>query len=546
MSRPLSTIEEHSHEEESSLDETVHSSERKHKGNSHGRWVAVYYLLVVVAIGVPVWLKTTSPLRHSLPDISNLVVHSQMMFHQVPISIIDVRQQSSKPVDQLIKLLQNQRAASVSPDGSISFQFHWSIQQPDERLRKVFSQAKSLVEVDQQLFSDYFSIHYSGRLIIFIADQHLFSGQKFLLGSSRTIYVSGSVDQDSLLDYIGNIVADVVSPSVGFSQDGGLSSLLNPQLNFFVNVIFEDASDRPMFVSSGRLDTIRSLSIEGLELNSGIDQLLNLQVTSQMVYYAIDKESVADMVNYATDGKRILPTRNLPILVNHIESRIDETDTKTSFQVNIIIPTANLSLHFANEKSDISHVMLSASRGAFIVWNDGDDLNIALKSVIRRAFGFPQNMPRESVRKDLFFHLWELDSLKRYRSQKQVLASLSSLESVEKLLVKVSNIVIKDDVAHQMHQSVDMSHKAINLLSQGKLEEAYQYSCHAYQLAENAFYDPSLLALLYFPDDQKYAVYFPLFLPVSLPMVLTLFHFAKSFIRERRKKHQAQTPATHD
>lgn len=37
-------------------------------------------------------------------------------------------------------------------------------------------------------------------------------------------------------------------------------------------------------------------------------------------------------------------------------------------------------------------------------------------------------------------------------------------------------------------------------------------------LAESALNDKSLLSLLYFPNDQKFAVYLPLFLPTILPL----------------------------
>ncbi|KAJ7333914.1 hypothetical protein OS493_016008 [Desmophyllum pertusum] len=44
----------------------------------------------------------------------------------------------------------------------------------------------------------------------------------------------------------------------------------------------------------------------------------------------------------------------------------------------------------------------------------------------------------------------------------------------------------------------------------------------AIRSSEEAFFDPSILELLYFPDDQKYAIYIPLFLPISLPVLLSL------------------------
>ena len=55
-------------------------------------------------------------------------------------------------------------------------------------------------------------------------------------------------------------------------------------------------------------------------------------------------------------------------------------------------------------------------------------------------------------------------------------------------------------------------------------------------LAEAAFFDKSLLALLYFPDDQKYAIYIPFFLPVGIPVLLSLKTLLKFFRGELKPK----------
>ena len=42
----------------------------------------------------------------------------------------------------------------------------------------------------------------------------------------------------------------------------------------------------------------------------------------------------------------------------------------------------------------------------------------------------------------------------------------------------------------------------------------------AISASEEAFFDPSILSLLYFPDDHKMAVYIPYFVPVLLPVLV--------------------------
>lgn len=48
-----------------------------------------------------------------------------------------------------------------------------------------------------------------------------------------------------------------------------------------------------------------------------------------------------------------------------------------------------------------------------------------------------------------------------------------------------------------------------------------------------------MLALLYFPDEHKYAVYTPLFGPVSVPLLMALLREVKEW-RQGKKKRKAQ------
>ncbi|GAA5820438.1 hypothetical protein JCM10212_006118, partial [Sporobolomyces blumeae] len=63
----------------------------------------------------------------------------------------------------------------------------------------------------------------------------------------------------------------------------------------------------------------------------------------------------------------------------------------------------------------------------------------------------------------------------------------------------------------------------------------------AHSLASLAFFDPSMLPLLYFPDEHKYAVYTPLFGPVSVPLVVGLLKEFQEWRQRRKAKAKAKT-----
>ncbi len=70
-----------------------------------------------------------------------------------------------------------------------------------------------------------------------------------------------------------------------------------------------------------------------------------------------------------------------------------------------------------------------------------------------------------------------------------------------------------------------------------QLAEQWKYAKDAYVTAESVFFDETMLSLLYFPDEHKYAVYLPLFLPILLPLVGSLKHILRGW-RTRKEKVQ--------
>lgn len=88
----------------------------------------------------------------------------------------------------------------------------------------------------------------------------------------------------------------------------------------------------------------------------------------------------------------------------------------------------------------------------------------------------------------------------------------------------------------QVFSAVTSLQAAMAELEAGNLAFALQYSREAILASERAFFDPSLLHLLYFPDDQKFAIYIPLFLPMCVPIVLSLLKIINEIRQKRADK----------
>lgn len=78
-----------------------------------------------------------------------------------------------------------------------------------------------------------------------------------------------------------------------------------------------------------------------------------------------------------------------------------------------------------------------------------------------------------------------------------------SNQKIEYVLDGIRNIVINDEVGLAINDAYINIIKSKSYLSNNNLDEAVVYARKAFESAERAFFDPSLLALLYFPDDQK-------------------------------------------
>lgn len=117
---------------------------------------------------------------------------------------------------------------------------------------------------------------------------------------------------------------------------------------------------------------------------------------------------------------------------------------------------------------------------------------------------------------------WEIDSLLRFRTVEQLTSAKLTLQSLAQLLEEISNIVITDVVGNRIKSALRLVHESAECLRRGDLERSFILSKEAFVTAEAAFSDPTLLALLYFPEDQKW-----------VPIILN--YSEKIYLKKRKK-----------
>lgn len=162
------------------------------------------------------------------------------------------------------------------------------------------------------------------------------------------------------------------------------------------------------------------------------------------------------------------------------------------------------------------------------------------------------------------FTEWELDALLRRRAVENVRGSSETLESIVRLVDQIEGMPVGPDVKDDVQDALEALNEvrlldlllvslrsgAQNLSSQ--VHEASRFSpiaalkssARALTLSSRAFFNPGMLALLYFPAEHNYAVYTPLFASVAAPLAGAVLREIAAWRRARRAaREQANATA---
>lgn len=297
-------------------------------------------------------------------------------------------------------------------------------------------------------------------------------------------------------------------------------------------------------------------------LLSKLAPVANFSMDSQTLHYAmLGVNPRFDSVSNAY----ILNADSLAHVINPVEARLGSNAASSNPVLNFLlyVPDANHSPLYIQDhrKQEVpSNAFHSPRWGGIMVYNVNGfynpdvafpvDININMAKVmgvflaqLRLMLGvqFASPPPGFLVAPCSSFGLadWELDRLMWSRTVENIATATTTITSLAQLLDQIGNIVINDNIAQEVSSAVTSLQLAVAELEAGNLGFALQYSKEAILASEKAFFDPSLLHLLYFPDDQKFAIYIPLFLPMCVPILLSLLKILSEF-RQRRKEKQTK------
>lgn len=530
---------------------------------------SIFYLSVLFFIGLPIWYRTTTPERWPLPDISWLMVRSQTLTHCYKISIVclEPTDNSFDKIDLRNYLDANYRTR-ISFDNSLSFRQEWSVRSAlnDELL--AFESVKNpnsfeLNKLDRLLSAK--NIQSINSIMFYILPKNIRTDRFIHVGRYRSYFIdlnhmdNNICDQSDRIECLGEqinryvqqiqmLVQRFYSHQAG-KQEQNIALLMARDFDFLFDIIYEDDYiDKNIDLNERKnrhrkwIKQIDKLLEQFYTHRFNFSQYFRINFITQVLHYVFPRDNFIQSKlfksttnsNQSSNEERLLPLSSIDSILNRIETSRVEHDNDKSYHVVLYIRSSELpSIKFLNEQNqNKSNLITTPFRGSILIVNNEMDLSNGFRRLIRSFLYLPDqcDLPEE------FFTQLEIESIIHALIQKHIYETLKSLESIEKLLNKVSNMVIEEKIANRIHDSMKMSMNAVDLLNTNNddISEAYETSWSAYSYSEQAFYHPSLLSLLYFPDDQKYAIYLPLFLPISIPLLHNIFHLIKMF-KNRQK-----------
>lgn len=541
--------------------------------NSAQMFAALGVGFVCVFIGVPLWWRTTEVYRVSLPytDIADL--SNTKVTYTMDVDVINADPALSEShITQLSRLLSDKLETKES---DVSPYYRLRVRDATQTELAKVKTITSVADTNVQFPSSGDDINKYQVLIV--SKTSGLSLPKPYLSLSRTVLVqsTGSTGIPSMADSISaviqnSVVKEALLSKVFHAGKGTGDRTLKPEKSTMRSVRSNPGYDVTFTLVNPQPDIldvqwdIQQATKEYLDpFIQQLDRYADIKVKSQVLYFT------GFLRKLKKDKKReafLYTAKDLPHVINPLEAKLGSyTSNNPSLNFLVYVPSRDQHPIYIVDSAGVeveSNSFLSPRWGGIYIQNvpspsENDtyphtvelDMRRVMEvfiSQLRLLLNFQSQQNDETMVSDVGNNVitqWELDGWLRGRCLENLGTSIATLQSLAQLLGEISNIVIQDDIGLQVQDAVDSIRESQRHLAEGRLEQAFLDSRKALVCSEKAFFDPSLLELLYFPEDQKFAIYIPLFLPISLPVLASLwkaFKWIKGEKKEKEKKEKKE------
>lgn len=529
---------------------------------------SIYYLSILIFIGLPIWCYTCSQTRYSLPELEMLetrLAGSYPRLH-LDISVVQLSSPKSNGDQDREKQSDHLRAnlpstLSTSVDG-LSYDIDWRIRratQEETLLMKTISRETAnrsmTVELRQSLLTrmeeNLLKIHKPTnrfRLFMYLFDKSnsLFCDQPqtYLVNFERFVYICSNDSDESLVTLIKQALQDIYSETVDLQR---VKKILGAETDLLVSLISENDQNDLTYLSgvADKIHSIYSKNVKSKFLE--LTEILNIRLLTQNIFdllthNALDNLKVTTSSAPASKNKtnstesanhqevRTLELKSMSRFYHSYEMRLNKHSSQSVNHVLTILPDPSRPPVAFNTRQSTAVKMLEERDSNFILIGDCDkSLVLGLRAIVRRVIGLASpNLCRNCiVRRDVFMNKWELDAIVGVLTALKLQSVYISLNSISQ---QTTGITIPKYVSNMAYESYESALKSLDNLATKNPLEAYRLASSAYKLSEAAYYDPSLLETSYYPRETRWAIYTPLTLPLVLPILMSIMRIIKYFL----------------
>ncbi|KAJ7185504.1 phosphatidylinositol-glycan biosynthesis class S protein-domain-containing protein [Mycena filopes] len=338
-----------------------------------------------------------------------------------------------------------------------------------------------------------------------------------------------------------SMLADALSVLLVPPTDAHRVAQYSPRYRLAFSLLNEDAAAGKAI--SG-WDISGAISRHLSPILNGLSVLHNFTIESQVQFHAplaFSPVSLADSYG--------LTPEDLTVFVNSAEwSLSSSVSNDPVLHFVVFIPSASrrpLQILDSHGSPSPSSAFLLPQWGGIMIYNPPADQQShaplppsALNSVfstfatqLLALLGVP-NLPPDVQTDAPVLTGWQLDALLRRRALENAEGAQDTLKSIVKLVDQIENMPVGQDVKGDVQDALtalDRMHASTSL------NTTLHQSADALTLASRAFFNPGMLALLYFPAEHKYAVYTPLFASATIPMFAAAVREIAAWRRQRRE-----------
>lgn len=503
-----------------------------------------FYLFVVIFIGIPMWFYTCSTVRYSLPSLDQLeasLYSSNARIH-LDVSVVNLHDESFNV--PLSEHLRNSLPKQLDTKFlNISYQIEWRVRRPVETEINIFSDFESQPNSDiVGLETKLTNLHKTSnrfRLFVYITNEKFYlkygckSKHNFNIAYERFAFLCPDylLVNDGNYESVQDIIVDIISTTHVNSIKPVTHNLLSSKVDLLVSFIPENYNEQNSLIDKTNL--LHNVFQKNVKRKfPELTEIFNINLITQNL---IDFEIKTVSKINATRG--FIDSREIDNVFDRFESRISK-HSKEVHNLILYLPSVNSnSIVFKHDSklklTDEMSIVIGPDSNSMLIANDEKTLILGFRTLIRHLLGLRSVSLCDKclVRRNVFLNRWELDAIVGILTIRKLQATLQSLSSMN---AHVANIRILKEVTIKANEAVNHAMDALRLLEIKDTLGAYRSAHRAYDMSNSAFFDPTLLESLYFPDNLRYAIYLPLFLPLGFPMLMSVVQLVKMLMLKKK------------